>query len=202
VEAIRAAYRSGHVFLGRIDVPAIDVRHYLDPELDMHHSFASFSTRARVERVSGGPNDRYVIWMSEPPYDPTPRALELADRWLTTGHRPDAAEDGCWDENGRLIASGPGVWDGPWRGSPKTGACLSRFPAHESPRDVAGAPITGDLFKCARVTIDSAIASGLHQPIDMHPYRDALERVFPDGVCDYSQGDVGRPDELKASASR
>ena len=106
------------------------------------------------------------------------------------------------DEDGRLMASGPGVWDGPWRGSPTIGACLARFPAHQSPRDVAGAPITGDLFKCARDAVETAIANGTYRPIDMHPYRSALERVFPDGVCDYSQGDVGRPDELKASASR
>src|SRR5262249_51785223 len=36
--AIRAAYWSGHVFLGHVDLPIIDLRHYLDPTLDMHHS--------------------------------------------------------------------------------------------------------------------------------------------------------------------
>ena len=50
VDAIAAAYRSGQVFLGEMTMPMIDLRHYLEPELNMHHSLQSFSTRLRVLR--------------------------------------------------------------------------------------------------------------------------------------------------------
>ena len=35
--AIAASYRSGHIFIGKIDIPILNVRHYLEDELDMHH---------------------------------------------------------------------------------------------------------------------------------------------------------------------
>lgn len=42
VDAIKAAHESGHVFHGKVDIPVIDVRWYLDPALDIHHSLGSF----------------------------------------------------------------------------------------------------------------------------------------------------------------
>jgi hypothetical protein len=193
--AMQAAYWSGHVFLGHVDLPIVDVRHYLDPALDMHHSFASLSTRARIEREVG-PHNGYVIWMSERPYDPSSAAVDLVDRWLTTGVRPDAAVDTCWDADGRMIAAGGNVWDGAWNGAARTGPCLARYPPYKSPRNVAGAPLAGDIFKCALIGVDDALRAGVYSPIDMQRYRSVLERVFPDGVCDYRQGDVGRPTAL------
>src|SRR5262245_10183944 len=161
----------------------------------MHHSFASLSTRLRIERALGV-HDRDVIWMSERPFDPSGAAVDVVDRWLTTGERPAAAVDTCWDDEGRTIATGNDVWNGPWNGATQTGACLARFPPFESPRNVAGAPLAGDLFKCALVSVDDAIHAGIYAPTDMQPYRSLLERVFPDGVCDYKQGDAGRPKDL------
>ena len=46
--AMRAAYTSGHVFSGKLDVPAIDHRQYMERELDMHNSHQSFASRQRV----------------------------------------------------------------------------------------------------------------------------------------------------------
>src|SRR5204862_7310352 len=72
--AMHAAYRSGHVFTGGLDIPVIDLRQYLEPELDMHHSRQSFSARARLQSHPegrgdedgrddrGGNGDKQVIW--------------------------------------------------------------------------------------------------------------------------------------------
>ncbi|MFB3106108.1 MAG: DUF6351 family protein, partial [Pseudomonadales bacterium] len=68
--AIAAAYNSGHVFLGRIELPVIDVRHYLDDQLDMHHSFASLSLRLRLLKSNPNSNN-HLIWVAQPPFDPT-----------------------------------------------------------------------------------------------------------------------------------
>ncbi|HET6214994.1 MAG TPA: DUF6351 family protein, partial [Micromonosporaceae bacterium] len=46
-DAIAAAYSSGLVFSGGIDLPIIDWRHYLEEELDMHNSHQSFASRQR-----------------------------------------------------------------------------------------------------------------------------------------------------------
>ena len=43
-----AAYRSGMVFRGKLDIPVIDWRHYLEPFLDMHNSHQSFASRQRL----------------------------------------------------------------------------------------------------------------------------------------------------------
>ena len=48
LEAMRAAYETGMVFDGEIDIPIIDWRHYLDDELDMHNARQSFAARPRM----------------------------------------------------------------------------------------------------------------------------------------------------------
>ncbi|WP_341502372.1 DUF6351 family protein [Gallaecimonas sp. GXIMD4217] len=190
--AMQAAYHGGQVFLGRVRVPIIDIRHYLDDELDMHHSFASLSTRTRLQRTLGS-SDHQLIWVAEKPFDPVPKALALLDQWLRSGNRPEGAQDACWDKGGRLIAQGATVWNGAWNGQAQQGSCLKRFPAYRSPRDRAGAPLAGDLFKCVLTDVDDAIARGFYGQVDMAPYRKLLKKVFPDGVCDYGRGDLARP---------
>ncbi len=69
-----------------------------------------------------------------------------------------------------------------------TGRCAELYPAYPTPRQVAGAPLANDIVKCAL------------KPIDMRDYEvtfsDAelaeLSEIFPDGVCDWSRGDVLR----------
>ncbi len=190
--AMAAAYYSGHVFLGNIDIPVIDLRHYLDNQLDMHHSYATLSSWLRI-RQARGQTDNMIIWQSGKPYDPSDRAFVLLDEWLTKGRRPTAAKDACWTDKGELIAEGSEVWNGPWRGDADMGTCLSHYPAYRSPRNAAGSPLTGDLFKCARVPVAEAVARGFYHPQEVESYGAMLEAVFPEGVCDYRQGDVARP---------
>ena len=54
-KAQHAAYRSGMVFRGKLDIPVIDWRHYLEPFLDMHNSHQSFAARQRLLNYDGGP---------------------------------------------------------------------------------------------------------------------------------------------------
>ena len=185
-------------------MPIIDFRHYLEDKLDMHHSLESFSSRLRMLRGQGHA-DNQLIWFAEPPFEPLPEALEMLERWLdklreegsqnVKAARPADATDRCYDEHGKLIASGADVWDGAWNGAPQ-GVCSQRFPHFANPRLVAGDDFAGDIFKCHLRTIDAAIADGVYGPIDASPYRDELLRIFPQGVCDYSLGDAARPDDI------
>ncbi|MFN3986478.1 MAG: DUF6351 family protein [Rhodocyclaceae bacterium] len=207
-DAISAAWRSGQVFGGHIDIPVIEVRHYLEPALNMHHLSASFATRLRMQRAMGHAGN-HALWVAHPDHDPTLRALELIDDWLaalraaqgddapgratsardTAASRPTAAADACFDASGALIAQGDAVWDGDWNGR-LPGACSRVYPSYGTSRSAAGASLTGDLFQCPQITVDAALAAGLYTPVDMAPYRDPLLRAFPDGVCDYRNDDV------------
>ncbi|BAL25075.1 DUF6351 family protein [Azoarcus sp. KH32C] len=202
--AMEAAYRSGQVFLGQLDMPVIDVRHYLEPDLDMHHESASFSTRERI-LAAGGSVGNQSIWVSDSHYDPTPEAFAAIDSWWRAKQaeperswaelRPSSASDRCFDREGKVMASGEHVWDGDWNGH-LAGACTRVYPMFANSRMVAGESIAGDRFKCALQPVAEAIDSGVYAPVDMHPYRARLEQIFPQGVCDYRQGDVARPADL------
>ena len=201
VDAIAAAYRSGQVFMGDLSIPIIDYRHYLEPELDMHHSLQSFSTRLRILRRQGHA-DTQIIWFARKPYSPLGEAVDVLDRWLekmrsdsnltVVNAKPADATHRCYDDAGHIIASGENVWDGVWNGK-SNGECMDEYPIFSNPRIVAGDDYLGDIFKCYLQPVNEAIANGVYAPIDVSASREELLRVFPDGVCDYKRGDVGRP---------
>ena len=209
IDAMTAAYRSGNVFLGELSMPVIDFRHYLEPELDMHHSLESFAARLRMLRGQGHA-DSQLIWFAQLPYSPLGDALGLLERWLENMRadenltiaeaRPSDASDRCYDDSGQLIASGSNVWDGAWNGK-DDGACMQHYPIYSNPRLVAGDDFAGDIFKCYLQSVDAAIAGGLYAPVDVTAYREELQRVFPSGVCDYSRGDVARPDDVMRNSA-
>ncbi len=210
--AMHAAYRSGHVFTGRLDMPVIDLRQYLEPALDMHHSRQSFSARARLRSYRdargdeddrddrdelAGNGDKQVIWFagSEPALlREIFNAVQVLDAYLTTGMRPAAFADRCVAADGSPIAAGDHVWDG-ILDERSPGLCTSAYPIHSSSRMVAGDSIRGDLFKCHLKPLKVALRDGTYGTVA--PFAAAevawLHNIFPDGVCDYSEGDAGRP---------
>jgi hypothetical protein len=206
LEAMRAAYRSGMVFDGRIDIPVIDWRHYLDAELDMHNARQSFASRQRmIDRRGTAANQ--VVWFTDArparAFDQTPKALAVMDEWLgnlrahpargVVGNKPAAAVDSCFATDGTLLHRGRDAWRGILDRGP-AGPCTQRFPIHGTSRTVAGGPFDGQHFKCALQPVRSAVARGLYgtwRPSAAETAR--LEQIFPTGVCDYRKPDVGRP---------
>jgi hypothetical protein len=204
--AANAAYESGMHFGGDIDIPVIDWRHYLEEELDMHHSHQSFATRRRLELARGNA-DNQVIWFTDArPFrasDQTPEAFEVIDEWMANlranpeagvaGNRPPRAVDRCFATDGTEIAAGDDVWNGILDANP-AGACTEVFQIHRSSRIVAGGPIQGGIFECGLKSVDQAISDGDYGSWTPSPAERArLLEIFPDGVCDWSQSDVGRP---------
>jgi hypothetical protein len=206
IDAINAAYDSGMRFDGDIDIPVIDWRHYLEHQLDMHHSHQSFATRQRLQRRHD--DDNQVIWFTdarpgEAMFDQTPEAFEVIDEWMANirenprrsiaANKPARATDRCFDTLGNEIAAGDGVWDGILDDSP-AGACTQVFPIHGSSRRVAGGPFSGGIFKCGLQSVDTAIEAGVYGTwVPSAAERDRLMQIFPEGVCDWSQPDQGRP---------
>jgi hypothetical protein len=207
LDAIHAAYNVGMRFDGHIDIPVIDWRHYLEHQLDMHHSHQSFATRRRLQLARGNA-DNQVIWFTDarplaPVFDQTPEAFAVIDQWMANlrahpelgvaGNKPTDAVDRCFQTNGTEIARGSHVWDGILDNQPP-GTCTQQFPIQRSSRIVAGGPIEGGIFKCALQSVDAAIAAGVYGVWVPSPAEHTrLLEIFPTGVCDWSQGDVGRP---------
>jgi hypothetical protein len=199
--AVEAAFRSGMVFTGKLRMPMIDLRHYLDDNIDMHYSWASFSIRKRIQ-ASLGQHQRQVIWMTQKPHFPLVEAVEALQDWLDlqdanplaslVTNRPSTLKDSCYTSEGKLIASGPEVWDGHWNQKP-TGACLKTYPNYANARQIAGDDILGLTFICQLIPVREAISKGVYAPIDISEHIQELERIFPKGVCDYQQPGQGFP---------
>jgi hypothetical protein len=206
LEAMRAAYLQGMVFDGQVDIPMIDWRHYLEHRLDMHNTHQSFATRQRIiERM--GHHENQVVWFTDarplPAWDQTPEAFEVLEEWITTlkthpgltvgQAKPAGAVDSCFDTAGSLIAQGGHVWDGILNDDPP-GPCTEAFPLYSTSRIVAGGPLKGGIYKCHLKSVDQAIADGTYgEWVPSAEERDRLMQIFPTGVCDYSQPDMGRP---------
>lgn len=205
--AMRAAHTSGHVFSGRLDVPAIDHRQYMERELDMHNVHQSFAVRKRViDRM--GHSDNLIVWFTDtmpgvPKASQTLEALAVMDEWMAniranpkrgiTGNKPARAADACYDLQGQLMARGAGVWSGILDGKP-AGACTQQFPIYGTSRTVAGAPIEGGIYRCALKPVTQAVADGTYAPwVPTAADIAMLQQIHPAGVCDYSRPDQARP---------
>lgn len=210
LEAIGAAYESGMVFHGELDIPVIDWRPYLEHELDMHNTHQSFAIRQRMLDYDGDAGNQVVWFVDARPegddevlWGNVHMALELLDQWMANiranpdqsvaENRPAGAVDKCFKTDGSLIDEGGSVWDGIIDGNP-AGTCTQYFETYSTSRIVAGAPIQGNVFKCALKSVDAALQDGTYG--SWEPTSDEVARlkaIFPAGVCDYSKPDQGNP---------
>ncbi len=206
--AMGRAYSTGHVFDGRLNVPAIDHRQYMERELDMHNVHQSFAVRQRV-LTRMGHSDNLVIWFTDtmpgvPKVSQSMEALAVMDEWMANiranptnsiaQNKPARAVDSCFDLNGRRMQAGAGVWDGILDKRP-AGACTPAFPLYSTSRIVAGAPIEGGIYRCALKSVDAALADGTYGSWapQVSTFVTQLRRIFPEGVCDYTKPDRARP---------
>lgn len=206
LEAIESVRQSGLYFSGEIDIPVIDVREYLEGELDMHNSHQSFAARQRIEDAMGH-SDHHVIWFTGDDRDEAEtqlqRAFDVIDEWLLEldrtgdllGSRPDGADDACWENDGTPIARGAeeDVWAGVLDDEPE-GPCTERYPPYSQARIESGGPIAADIWKCHTMPVATAVEEGLYG--DWEPTAaqiERLEEIHPEGVCDYDLPDVGDP---------
>ena len=191
LEAMNAAYTSGMGFDGDIDIPVIDWRHYLEDELDMHHSHQSFAARQRMLDADGDAGNQ-VIWFTDArpavAFDQTPMAFEVIDEWMANiAAHPErsVAENKPGRRSTRAstptATSSPraDVWDGVLDDGP-AGACTQRFPIYSSTRGWRAGRSEGGVFKCRLQSVAPAIrtactATGSRPP----PSRPASSRSSP-----------------------
>jgi hypothetical protein len=201
VEAMQAAYRSGQVFIGKVSLPIIDIRHYLEDDLDMHHVSATFYSRLRIEQANGHAKN-HIVWLAHKNFNPVPQAFKIMDQWLlgTRSHdvvaaKPKNLQDSCFANDGSILARGDNIWDGSWNNK-ALGACQKVYPMYSTSRIQAGANFSGDTFKCQLIPISKAIDKGIYGDVNVFDSFNELMEIFPLGVCDYEQRDVGRPSDI------
>jgi Tannase-like family of unknown function (DUF6351) len=198
--ALRTAYETGRVNSGGGSlgsIPIIDSRPYVDPTGDIHDSFRSFATRARLI-ASNGRADNQIILRMPPRVAPGGAGalvdpIRLMDSWLdniakdqskdspavkVARNKPPEAADTCWTDTGEKIAE-PASYA-------SNGRCNQMYPPHADPRIASGGPLADDVLKCVL------------RPIDVSEYNQTLasdqighlKSIFPDGVCDYTRPGV------------
>ena len=175
-EAQHAAYRSGMVFRGKIEIPLIDWRHYLEPFLDMHNSHQSFAARQRLLNFDGDASNQVIWFTAATPTGPLVRpdaawrSSSSTSGWRTSsptlerawpGTSPPPRSTAASRPTGRRSRRGDGVWSGVLDNGPK-GACTQTFPPFSTSRIVAGGPIEGGIFKCHLRPVATAIADGVY----------------------------------------
>jgi hypothetical protein len=199
-DALRRLYASGLVNSGGgglASLPILSFRSYNDPAGDIHDRFRDIVVRERMRR-SNGDTGNAVFWVAGPDrkkFDAVQaHALDVMTQWLDaiaaapgplTGakavrYKPPAAADAYFDADGvkhfeALTLQG-------------TSEANRLYPFYSDPRVVAGGPLTVDILKCqlkAPAKRDYRIAFEPAQWVK-------LQRVFPDGVCDYSRRGVGQ----------
>ncbi len=196
--ALRIAYETGRVDAGGGSlgsIPIVDSRPYTDPTGDIHDSFRSFATRARLVAANGRADNHVILRL--PPngrrggggaqrVDP----IGLVDAWLdnmakdvskdspavkVARNKPPDAADACWTQTGEKIVE-PASYT-------SNGRCNQLYPPHADPRIAAGGPLDDNILKCAL------------KPIDPDDYKNGLtagqinrlKTNFPGGVCDYKR---------------
>lgn len=188
---LNVGYRGGLFNQGNnMHLPIIDLRGHDVAEI--HHDYRSYVMRARLDRANGN-HDNQVIWVGPVALVGdaafSANALTVMDQWLAAieadksntpyeqkvaKDKPAAAHDLCTNGDGKEI--------------PNAAACAEANPYYAEPRMVAGEPFTGDVIKCQLKPLNRADYKQAVAFTDADWAR--MQKIFPDGVCDYSKPGV------------
>lgn len=212
-EGLRIAYQRGVAVVGKslANVPIIDWNRYVDDLGDFHTRDRAFITRARLIAANGDAGNQAILVTPRPTFD-GPTIFDIHDMpgvglhvlvpqmdlWLASiaadqqnvplsakigRNKPPELADACIAVDGERIVE-PATYNGP-------GRCNQMYPSYGNPRVAAGAPIAGDILKCALKPFGP---SDYLRSLTSNQLR-RLKVVFSTGVCDYSKPGVGQHTE-------
>ena len=212
-DAVRIAYETGRLNTGQgglRNIPILDIRGYTDgictvapcpprdpTNVDVHDGYHTLVTRARLRKANGNADNHVRIVAHEVGHRGpdsvlgivSPQAVAQLDRWLTdmyadklfapqakkvAANRPADFVDACYPASGTRITD--------------MDRCAELFPIASDARIVAGSPLVNDVLMCSLKPVDpndySASVSAEQLGV--------LQRVFPEGVCDWAKPGVGQ----------
>lgn len=202
------AYRSGMINQGNhLDRTAIIDCRGPDPGL-FHDAYRAFAMRARLDRAHGNHNNQ-AIWEGPIPIladnSCQVNSFEAMDRWMTavekdagtkplaqklTDNKPADVVDACYDGLGQRLSDGLCPGPLPNLTIPSHPSANVIVPIYATPRIVAGDAFSGDTNKCQLKPLNRSDNYGLVAPSDAQWTQ--LQKLFPDGVCDYAKPGVGQ----------
>jgi hypothetical protein len=204
-DAREKALESGRILFGGAGLastPIIDYRSYRDhvENGDIHMIVHQFSTRQRL-LAANGHSDNHVmqvggLWGFSEDSPDLGNLFRQMDSWLmaiandeeesdratkVVINKPISLVDACWDNNGdqRLKIEQDQIFDG-------SNECSQLYPAYPTPRHVAGGPLANNIVSC---NLRGANPSDYALSFDRQQFAE-LNRIFPDGVCDWARGDI------------
>ena len=203
--AARRALDTGRILYGGAGLattPVIDYRGYTDHREggDIHMIVHQFTTRARLAAANGHADNHVMnvggLWGFTEDRPDLGVIFRQMDRWLTNIQDDDEAgrlservvrakpadlADNCWDTRGaeRVNVTEPLAYDG-------AGTCSEIYPAYPTPRLVAGAPLANNIVSCHLKSLERA-DYGVEFTAEEWS---TLNAIFPEGVCDWAQGDL------------
>jgi len=197
-ETIRIAYANGLVNMaggGLASVPIVDHRTYMDLEGNIHDSYRSFVTRARLIAAHGSAGNHAIVMRPQGINAPNLDPIMTVNQWLdnvahdpkpgtaaekTARNKPAGLGDTCWTAEGEKVVE-PRTYGG-------KGRCDQALSPHAGPRIAAGGPLTDDVLKCSLKSVSPADYPQNVSPAEL----ERLRAIFPEGVCDYSRPGVGQ----------
>lgn len=203
-QANKRAIESGRVLFGGAGLaatPIIDYRTYNDHREggDIHMIVHQFSTRQRLANANGHA-DNHVMqvggqWDFIEGQDDLGNLFRQMDYWIrniqadnlesdpafrVVRNKPASLLDSCWDTTGDTIelVEEPLAFNSESR-------CGQLYPSYQTPRQIAGAPLSNDIVSCQLKRVDLADYA---ISFTTDEYQQLLN-VFSEGVCDWSRGD-------------
>lgn len=183
------------------NVSIIDLRP--NPGPDIHMPWRSAQKRARLDAANGGHQNHIIRGSatSQPGAALMLQAFQQSDRWWTAieadnasgtlaqkviRNRPADANDGCF------TTAGATTTDLATELSLTDASCPIAAPMlHKSPRQIAGGPVSEDVYKCQLKPLDTTSADYGGATFTV-AQTNRLRAVFPDGVCDWTKPGVGQ----------
>ena len=96
-------------------------------------------------------------------------------------NKPEDLQEGCWDNTVE-----PRKWIAQKLAADNPGKCGQLYPVFQTPRLVAGEPLANDVVKCQLKPIAAADYEVEFTAAELA----RLEKIFPEGVCEWSPPDV------------
>lgn len=204
-EAVKRAVESGRILYGGAGLaatPVIDYRSYLDMREngDIHMLMHQYSTRQRLVSANGHADNHVMqiggLWGFDEEQPDLGNLFREMDSWIlaiqddaseqslaekVVNNRPLSLLDACWDysDEERVKIEERQTFLGSNR-------CNELYRAFPTPRQVAGAPLANDIVSCRLKPVTRADYSTFLTAEELRE----MESIFPEGVCDWSEGDA------------
>lgn len=191
-EVSEILYRSSMINDGRGLAQAAIINFAAGLNVEIHTPYHAYVLEARMAEI--GHADNHVIWHN----GPSGTAWDTMDDWLARVEAMGGIDPLFGMDPGAVKAARDGdvAFDSCWSGSTQQALAACESEVFADHRIQAGMDITHDATRCTKKPIDPADYAGAGVPLTPADLA-ALDLIFPDGVCDYTQPAVNQVESVQ-----